>query len=251
MTFPTGWGYYRSCAITGQTGGTTNYAIGIKVYKGAGADSTETVNGVTMGKVYLPSAHVRDDFADVVFTATVGGAALGFWQDSRLLTSGTSSVFWVNCGSLDLSGNQTIYIYYSNSGNTVSLSNGDNTFTLFDDFTGASLDASKWSADTRGGGSAPTFDGTNNIIFTVHPAVSIDSVGIQSVATFTHEVCIMVRRKEINTPTASVCYMGMTLGSGADVGEDGAGTTYWMWTKFKSYYQELYMSETFPSKIRR
>ena len=81
-------------------------------------------------------------------------ALLDYWLETGSLTNGTQAAFWIEVAA-DLGSNQTIYIYYGNNSVTT-ISNGANTFILFDDFTGTSLDASKW---TKRGGGTPTFAG--------------------------------------------------------------------------------------------
>ena len=139
------WAYRKSHLITGSSGAGTNYQVRVIVHKASGIDAG--------ANVYL-GTNILDDFADVRFTASNGTTLLDYWLETGSLTSGTQAAFWVEVAA-DLGSNQTIYIYYGNSGATTT-SNGANTFTLFDDFTLASLDASKW---TRRGGGAPTFAG--------------------------------------------------------------------------------------------
>lgn len=232
MVFPSGWAYCKSCSVTGSGGAGTNYVIGIKCYKGAGTDGTEVVNGITMGKVYLPTAHVRDDFGDVRFSVSLSGVELSFWQDPNLLVSGTSSVFWVKVSS-DLGSDQTIYIYYGNSGQTTD-SNGNNTFLLFDDFTGATLDGAKWNTDVHGSGTV-TVDSSSNCILTVHPASTIDAAAIESIATFTHEVAVVIRKKYTNNPSSGVAYSSVALGSGAATLEN-SNTDYFLKSGYRCRY---------------
>ena len=139
------WAYRKSHLITGSSGAGTNYQVRVIVHKAIGTDAG--------ANVYL-GTNVLDDFADVRFTTSNGTTLLDYWLETGSLTSGTQATFWVEVAA-DLGSNQTIYIYYGNSGATTA-SNGANTFTLFDDFTGASLDASKW---TKRGGGTPTFAG--------------------------------------------------------------------------------------------
>lgn len=114
------WLYRKSVGITGRTGAGTNYQMRYWTHYGS------NLCGDSGDDVYLNS-HSRTDFADVIFTAADGVTELSFWQDPNNTTSSDHSVFWVNVPA-DLGSDQTIYIYYGNSGKTPSDSNGANTF---------------------------------------------------------------------------------------------------------------------------
>jgi len=142
MTWLTGWVYRKSHLITAATGAGANYQVMIKVYKTTGTDGTETINGITAGKVYV-GTHCRDDFGDIRFTDDDGNTELKHWIET--LVSGTSAVFWVKVTDSLESVNQTIYIYYDKSDAT---NNDDmtNTFIFGDDFSsGSTPDTNKWS----------------------------------------------------------------------------------------------------------
>jgi hypothetical protein len=128
-----GWGYRKSHVInqTSGSGTLTNYDIQIHVYNGSGSDSSSSV--------YINN-ETNADFSDVRFTQDDGSTLLSYWCESYV--SQSDAWFWVEIPT-DLSlGNVAIYLYYGNSTSS-SLSNGFNTFTLFDDFDGA-LNTSLW-----------------------------------------------------------------------------------------------------------
>ena len=139
----TSWNYRKSHIINGSAGAGTLYQIRIVAHKTTGSD-----NGTD---VYLGN-NVNNDFGDVRFTAGDGTTVLDYWLETGSLVSGTQAAFWVEV-SADLGSNQTIYLYYGN-GSATTTSNGVNTFILFDDFTGSSLDGSKW---TKYNGGTPSF----------------------------------------------------------------------------------------------
>jgi hypothetical protein len=139
------WSFRKSHIITGSAGAGTNYQMRIIANKATGTDSG--------ANIYL-GTNVRDDFGDVRFTASDGTTLLDYWLETGSLNSGSQAAFWVEVAA-DLGSNQTIYIYYGNSSATTS-SNGTNTFTLFDDFTGTSLNTSLW---TQRNGGTPSFSG--------------------------------------------------------------------------------------------
>ena len=137
------WSYRKSHVITGSAGAGTGYQIRIIVHKTTGTDAG---SDVYMG------ANPNNDFGDVRFTASDGTTLLSYWMETGSLTSGSQAAFWVKVAA-DLGSNQTIYVYYGN-GSATTTSNGANTFILFDDFDGTSLDASKW---TKRNGGTPSF----------------------------------------------------------------------------------------------
>jgi len=127
----TGWMYRKSHVINPASGAGTNYQVRIKAHYGSGTDSGEDV--------YL-NGKCRTDFGDVRFTKSDGTTLLDYWMESK--TDSDNAVFWVEVAD-DLSTNAvTIYIYYGKSDATT-ISNGFNTFLLFDDFDDNQL--TNWS----------------------------------------------------------------------------------------------------------
>lgn len=88
-------------------------------------------------------SNMQADFDDIRF-ANSSGTELSYWIEQKV-DSSTSTV-WVKVDSLAASTTTTIYMYYGNSG-AVSASNGVNTFILFDDFSGGSIDTGKWTTN--------------------------------------------------------------------------------------------------------
>jgi len=141
MGWLTGWNLRRSHVINAAAGAGDHYQVCIKVYKTTGENGTETINGVTAGKVYVGS-NCRDDFGDICFTGSNGTTVLDCWMQT--FTSGTSAIFWVEVTDSLESVAQTIYVYYKKD-DAVTTSNGVNTFILFDH-----LDSSSgWTLSSR------------------------------------------------------------------------------------------------------
>jgi len=128
--YDSGWNYRKSHVINKATGAGTNYQVKITVHYSGTADSG--------GDVYCNS-HSKTDFGDIRFTGSDGTTLLDYWMESK--TDSNNAVFWVEVKDSLESNNQTIYIYYGNSGVSTT-SSGDNTFLFFDDF--GSLDWNKW-----------------------------------------------------------------------------------------------------------
>lgn len=127
-----GWTYRKSHVVNNATGAGTNYQVQIVVINGSLADSGNTV--------YINNK-TNSDFGDVRFTEDDGNTTINYWMEK--LNSGLNATFWVKIADNLDSAAQTIYIYYGRT-ETSSLSNGDNTFILFDDFLGTSLNSSRW-----------------------------------------------------------------------------------------------------------
>jgi hypothetical protein len=85
-------------------------------------------------------------FVDLRFTAGDGITQLNYWIESY--TASSSAIVWVKIPSIQTTG-ATAYMYYGTGSSTTS--NGANTFIFFDDFTGTSLDTSRWTVVSNNG----------------------------------------------------------------------------------------------------
>jgi len=128
-----GWAFRKSHTITGSIAGAqTNYPVGIKVYYDPGTDGTEVVGGTTFGKIYCDSK-CRIDFGDIRFTKSDETSLLDYWIEEQV--DSDYAIIWVEVDSIPASPSTVdIYIYYGNPSATTT-SDGDATFTFFDDFT--------------------------------------------------------------------------------------------------------------------
>lgn len=148
--YNTDWSYRKQHTINSATGAGTNYQVGIKVYYGSGTDGTETVDTISMGKVYCDS-RCKTDFGDIRFTKGDGASLLDYWMESK--TDSNNAIFWVEMTDSLESTNQVIKMYYGNSGVSTT-SNATNTFLWYDDFNRASLgsdytvESGTWSIDS-------------------------------------------------------------------------------------------------------
>lgn len=143
--YNTDWEYRKSHVITNATGAGAGYQINLTVHYGSGSDSGNDV--------YL-DGNCETDFDDLRFTDDDGETLLDYWNETKVDSS--QAFIWVEVQDDLSSENQTIYIYYGNSGAS-SISNGKTTFPiLFDDFPGSSLDLTVWTVDIAEPGSSVT-----------------------------------------------------------------------------------------------
>ncbi|MCW1303448.1 MAG: DUF2341 domain-containing protein, partial [Candidatus Parvarchaeota archaeon] len=108
----------------------TNYPVRIVV---------DTYTLISQGKM-------RSDCGDIRFSTSSNdwnvATGLPYWIESGCNTLNT--VIWVKVPSIPASSTTTIYMYFGDPSVT-SISNGDETFSFFDDFTSSTLNTSKWS----------------------------------------------------------------------------------------------------------
>lgn len=125
MGWLTGWSYRKRHTINGTTAGAqTNYPVRINVHRESGSDSD---NHVYVG------LNCRADYGDIRFTKADGVTELDYWMSSYFPNEQRN--FYVEIDSIPASpGTVDIYVYYG-KGDATSTSDGDETFTFFDDFT--------------------------------------------------------------------------------------------------------------------
>lgn len=126
--YDSNWTYRKSHDITPSASAGTNYQVQIIVDYGSGSDSGSTV--------YL-DGNCETDFADIRFTDNDEETLLDYWMQEEY--DSDNATFWVEVADDLSSSNATIYMYYGNDAVSTT-SNGTNTFIVFDDFNGASLD---------------------------------------------------------------------------------------------------------------
>ena len=121
------WSYRKAISIS-NTSGSTLTDFQVKVI-----DNKDFTTEINAGKI-------QSDLDDLRFTAQ-NGELLSYWIED---TTTTSVDVWVKVPSIPTSG-ATVYFYYGNTMAT-NAQNGDGVFEFFDDFSGSSLNATKWSA---------------------------------------------------------------------------------------------------------
>jgi len=127
-----GWAYRKRITIQNNVAqDITDYQINFTLYYGSGSDS---------GFIIHLNNHSRTDFGDIRF-ALANGTLLNYWVEEKV--DSDYAFVWVRIPKIPASGTIDVYLYYGNP-NATSVSNGEATFLLFDDFDGTALDTSKW-----------------------------------------------------------------------------------------------------------
>lgn len=140
--FNDNWIYRQVATVTNSNGSVlTNLQVSM------------TVNTATL----ITDGKMKSDCSDIRLT-TQNGTLLPHWIETGInACNTTTTTIWFRIPSLPTSG-APLLLYYGNPSAT-SIADGNKVFELFDDFTGSTLNASKWSEGT--------VDATSGTSFTV------------------------------------------------------------------------------------
>jgi hypothetical protein len=117
----------------------TNYPTLITVHRSAGVDS---------GTDVYVGTECKEDYSDLRFALTDMATLLPYWVEHNTITSASAKV-WVNIPSIISDSSVSYYMLFGNSF-AVDMSDGDATFTFFEDFLGSAIDNTKWRLDASG-----------------------------------------------------------------------------------------------------
>ncbi|HQK69364.1 MAG TPA: DUF2341 domain-containing protein [Bacteroidales bacterium] len=131
--FPDDWLYQKAVTITGT-----------------GADLTDFQVKISLNVENFEFPKAQNNGGDIRFLDSDRATQLSYWIESWVFP--TSATIWVKVPSLP-AGGKTIYLCYgipmsfdtSNPDIVESTSSGENTFLFFDDFSGTTLDQTKWT----------------------------------------------------------------------------------------------------------
>ena len=151
----------------------------------------------------------RLDYGDIRFTSSNGNTELPYWMEK-------DGTFWVKVPSL-VSGNNTIYMYYSNS-SALTTANGDNTFVFFDDFAGTTVNASKWVKTDASG-----YISQNGVLTISNGTAVWGGVEMHSVPNFNRADGLVVQGRYKSTMVTGASYKDTTM---LWVKDSGAGVSY-------------------------
>jgi hypothetical protein len=127
-----GWQYRKKHVLTGASGAGVGYQMMFIVRRASGTDSNNTV--------YV-SDKCKSDFSDIRFTDSNGNVF------PYAITYKTTDEAWIWIKpSVDLSVDQTIYIYYGNP-NAQSASDSDATFVFAEPCDNSTLNPNRWTIE--------------------------------------------------------------------------------------------------------
>ncbi len=115
-----GWLYRKEITLSRASGAVTNYQMNLTVYRSSGTDS---------GAAVYVGTKCEADYDDIRFTTADGETLLDYWIKS---SNSSSAYMWVEFDSIG-TGVTTFYMYYGKA-DASAVSNGANTFIVFDDF---------------------------------------------------------------------------------------------------------------------
>jgi len=128
----TGWLYRKSHVIVNASGSGAGYQVMVIVKNSSGSSSGNTV---------CEDGKAKADFSDLRFTGSDGNTLLYAWNESMF--SQANITLWVKIAEDLSSSSVTIYLYYGKS-DASAYWDGDATFVFFDDFSGSSVNRTKW-----------------------------------------------------------------------------------------------------------
>lgn len=104
----------------------------------------------------ISEGNMQPDGDDIRFTDEDEITPISFWIENGIATSNTT--IWVKVPNITAYSTKEIFMYFGNSSAT-GVSSGDNTFLLFDNFEGSTLNTTKWTATSWATGGSVTVNG--------------------------------------------------------------------------------------------
>ena len=134
MAWLSGYSYRKSIQLSRASGAVSNYQMKLLLGESSGAIGEDVDCG----------GHCLSTFNDIRFTTSDGTTMLDYWIESVTGTTPNQlATIWIEFDSIG-TGATTFYMYYGKA-DAAAASNGDNTFSFFDDFPGSSIDTNKWN----------------------------------------------------------------------------------------------------------
>lgn len=135
--------FTKTCFADSWYDANYNYRRPISVTNNVGSSLTDFQVKLSVDtSALIDASKMNNDCSDIRFTDEDKTTNLNYFIQSGCDT--TSTVIWVKVPSLPASDSKNIYMYYGYSSASAA-TDGDNTFDFFDDFTGTTLDSTKWS----------------------------------------------------------------------------------------------------------
>jgi len=192
---PTPWlsGYSYRKAIT-VNNAIADYQMRLIVNKGSGTDSGSTVylqNYALSWTGTVPN--------DLRFTSADQTSQLNYWIESS--DTNTATVWVKNSNPAS----STIYIYYGKASD-VTTSNGNSTFIFFDDFTGTTINTTKWTKVDVGG-----YISQNGVLTIANGTAVWGQTGMYSNSNFNRSDNILIQGKYKSTAVRGTSYKDTTM----------------------------------------
>lgn len=235
-----GWTYRKAVTLSRASGAVTNYQMKLLVGESSGA----------VGCNVHCNGHVLSSFNDLRFTKSDGTTLLDYWIESITgTTPNRLATVWIEFDSIGTT-ETTFYMYYGKSGATAH-SNGDNTFTFFDDFSGSSLNtATKWNVIYQTGSSTITVSGG---ILSLKAIVGGSSgwtyCWIRQKSPFTRPYAVNVRWREPDPTSAWAAFNPIhgIVNGGEQIGFERQANSYRHWRKYIGGVSTYILTESWPT----
>ena len=173
------WDYVREVEVAHSGAETlTNYQVSLTL---------DAAAAVGAGKM-------RVDGGDIRFTGSDGVTPLPYWIE-QWETGGTSRI-WIKLDGIPAGTNVCAYLYYGNP-DAASRSAGEAVFEFFDDFTGATINTSKWQA------TATTLSLSNGVVTAEGGSVNLEARNVENGGPIPLLSTYRVRMKLIGYSTGS------------------------------------------------
>ena len=189
MGWLTGWSYRKAVPLSRASGAVTDYQILLLLGESSGA----TGEAVDCG------AKCKTDFSDIRFTKADGTTLLKYWiEEITGTTPNQLAKVWIKFDSIG-TGATTFYMYYGKA-DASAVSNGVDTFIVFDDFERGSNGDAVGGDWTVSGGSLlisteQKFGGTRSLKVVGGTSVSYGYIPV----TPSQNIAIMMRLYKENT----------------------------------------------------
>jgi len=185
QTWNPSWKYRKVVNINNDGAALTDYQI---------LATADTASLISVG-------NMRADCGDIRFVDSDNTTELNYWIESGC--NSTSTKIWVKTPSIP-AGNKTIYMYYGNP-SAPSTSSGSNTFLFFDDFTGTTINTTKWSKTDPSG-----YITQNNQLIISNGPLNWGNVEMHSVQNFNRS-SIIAQAKYNSTCKVGATYQDTTM----------------------------------------
>ncbi|MFA5053290.1 MAG: DUF2341 domain-containing protein [Parcubacteria group bacterium] len=218
MAWLTGWRYRKSITLSRASGAVTDYQMKLLVGESSGAT----------GEDVDCNSHILSDFDDLRFTSDDGTTLLDYWIESITgTTPNRLATVWIEFGTIG-TGATTFYMYYGKASASV-VSNGTNTFVVYDDMETDGWTASENKADfTESWSEAAAHTPTHSYLISF-PSSTVGNAGNYGRYTKTIDVgtgnrAMVLFARDSRTGTTGYWYKEVYVGGTryyrADVGAD-------------------------------